>query len=180
MMEQLSKELDFPFLCCGKVLVGNTDADMEQLRRTMEQGAKNGAEGLSLIDEKKLHELVPAVVGKFAMWSKTSGILDPFLYTVALAENAHANGTEYFFDHEVTGITKGEGYVLHTARGDFRTRWVVNAAGLGCGKISDMLGITGYRVIGSKGNYIILNKKLGSCFLCRSIRFRAIPIWVFM
>lgn len=161
MMEQLSKELDFPFLRCGKVLVGNTDADMEQLRRTMEQGAKNGAEGLSLIDEKKLHELVPAVVGKFAMWSKTSGILDPFLYTVALAENAHANGTEYFFDHEVTGITKGDGYVLHTNHGDFRTRWVVNAAGLGCGKISDMLGITGYRVIGSKGNYIILNKKLG-------------------
>ena len=43
-----------------------------------------------MIDEAKLHELVPAVVGKFAMWSKNSGIMDPFLYTVALAENAHA------------------------------------------------------------------------------------------
>lgn len=162
MMDQLSKELDFPFIRCGKVLVGNTPEDMEQLRRTMEQGAKNGAEGLELIDEAKLHELVPAVVGKFAMWSKTSGILDPFLYTVALAENAHANGAEYYFDHEVTGITREEGYVIHTVCGDFRTRWVVNAAGLGCKKISDMLGITGYRVMGSKGNYIILNKKLGA------------------
>lgn len=35
-----------------------------------------------MIDEAKLHELVPAVVGKFAMWSKNSGIMDPFLYTV--------------------------------------------------------------------------------------------------
>lgn len=162
MMDQLSRELDFPFIRCGKVLVGNTDADMEQLRRTMEQGAKNGAEGLSLIGEEKLHELVPAVVGKFAMWSRTSGILDPFLYTVALAENAHANGAAYYFDHEVTGITRtGDGYQIRTVHGDFRTRWVVNAAGLGCRRISDMLGITGYRVIGSKGNYIILNKKLG-------------------
>lgn len=162
MMEDLSKELDFPFRRCGKVLVGNTGEDMEQLKRTMEQGAKNGATGLELIGEEKLHELVPAVVGKFAMWSKTSGILDPFLYTVALAENAHANGVSYYFDHEVTGITRTDVYEIRTNHGSFRTRWVVNAAGLGCRKISDLLGITGYRVIGSKGNYIILNKKLGA------------------
>ena len=29
MMGELSKELDFPFKRCGKVLVGNTDEDME-------------------------------------------------------------------------------------------------------------------------------------------------------
>ncbi len=162
MMERLSRELDFPFIRCGKVLVGNTKEDMEQLERTMVQGEKNGAEGLTLIGEEKLHELVPAVVGKFAMWSQTSGILDPFLYTVALAENAHANGVSFYFDHEVTGIDRGEAYVIHTNHGAFKARWVVNAAGLGCKKISDLLGITGYRVIGSKGNYIILNKKLGA------------------
>ena len=59
-----------------------------------------------MIDEAKLHELVPAVVGKFAMWSKNSGIMDPFLYTVALAENAHANGVDFFFDRKVTAITR--------------------------------------------------------------------------
>ena len=170
MMEQLSKELDFPFIRCGKVLVGNTDEDMAQLKRTMDQGAKNGASGLELIDTHKLHQLVPAVVGKFAMWSKTSGILDPFLFTVGLAENAHANGVSFYFDHEVTGIsreTEEDGkthshYVLDTPHGQFKTRWVINAAGLGCKKISDMLGITGYRVIGSKGHYIILKKELGA------------------
>ena len=104
MMDKLAAELDFPFKRCGKVLVGNTPADMEQLQRTMEQGAINGMDGLELVDEARLHELVPAVVGKFAMWSKNSGIMDPFLYTIALAENAHANGVSYFFDHEVTGI----------------------------------------------------------------------------
>lgn len=170
MMEQLSQELDFPFIRCGKVLVGNTEEDMKQLERTMAQGAKNGASGLELIDEEKLHQLVPAVVGKFAMWSKTSGILDPFLFTVGLAENAHANGVSFLFGHEVTGISREQAgtapsdfyYILHTAHGDFKTRWVVNAAGLGCKVISDMLGITGYRVVGSKGNYIILKKQMGA------------------
>ncbi len=170
MMEQLSKELDFPFIRCGKVLVGNTDEDMAQLKRTMDQGAKNGAAGLELIDTDKLHQLVPAVVGKFAMWSKTSGILDPFLFTVGLAENAHANGVSFYFDREVTGISRETGedgkthshYVLDTPHGQFKARWVINAAGLGCKKISDMLGIAGYRVIGSKGQYIILKKELGA------------------
>ena len=69
-MGQLAEELNFPFKRCGKVLVGNTPEDMEQLERTMKQGAVNGCTGLEMIDEAKLHELVPAVVGKFAMWSK--------------------------------------------------------------------------------------------------------------
>ena len=161
-MGQLAEELNFPFKRCGKVLVGNTPEDMEQLERTMKQGAVNGCTGLEMIDEAKLHELVPAVVGKFAMWSKNSGIMDPFLYTVALAENAHANSVDFFFDHKVEAITReNELYYLHTAHGDFCTRWVVNAAGLGAKQISDLLGLTGYRVIGSRSNYIILHKRMG-------------------
>jgi len=41
-MDQLAEELNFPFKRCGKVLVGNTPEDMEQLERTMKQGAVNG------------------------------------------------------------------------------------------------------------------------------------------
>ena len=160
MMDQLSEELDFRFQRCGKVLVGNTDEDMETLKRTLKQGEANGARGLVIIDKERLHELVPAVVGEFAMFSPYSGILDPFNYTIALAENAHDNGVDYYLDHEVTAIGDGV-YRLATDKGTFSARWVVNSAGLGCGRISDMLGIKGYKVIGSKGDYIILDKRTG-------------------
>lgn len=163
MMGDLAEELDFPFLRCGKVLVGNTQEDMETLKRILQQGAANGAANLQIIDRERLHELVPAVVGEFAMLSGNSGILDPFQYTVALAENAHLNGADYYFDHEVTEITRNQNqnYILHTIHGDYECRWIVNAAGLGCGKVSEMLGIKGYHVIGSKGDYIILDKCTG-------------------
>lgn len=163
MMDQLSEELDFRFQRCGKVLVGNMDEDMETLKRTLKQGEANGARGLVIIDKERLHELVPAVVGEFAMFSPYSGILDPFNYTIALAENAHDNGVDYYLDHEVTAIERdGDGvYRLATDKGTFSARWVVNSAGLGCGRISDMLGIKGYKVIGSKGDYIILDKRTG-------------------
>ena len=164
MMDQLSKELGFRFIRCGKVLVGNTKEDMETLERTLMQGEKNGTKGLVIIDKEELHRLVPAVVGEFAMFSPNSGIVDPFNYTIALAENAHDNGVDYYLDHEVTGIKRGQDgiYAIETPKGTFYTRWVVNSAGLGCGKISDMLGIRGYKVIGSKGDYIILDKRTGS------------------
>lgn len=162
-MGRLASELDFAFDRCGKVLVGNTPEDMETLERTMKQGAANGVTTLELVDKKRLHELVPAVNGEFAMYSPDSGIVDPFHYTIALAENACANGVDYFFDHEVTDIKRDEeGHYVITASGkEFHTRWVVNSAGLGCGKISELLGLKGYKIIGSKGDYIILDKRTG-------------------
>lgn len=163
MMDQLSEELGFSFKRCGKVLVGNTEEDMEVLKRTLKQGEINNSEGLVLVDKEGLHQLVPAVVGEFAMFSPNSGVVDPFNYTIALAENAHENGVDYYFDHEVIDISKGEDgiYKITTVKGDYYTRWVVNSAGLGCGKISDLLGIKGYKIIGSKGDYIILDKRTG-------------------
>lgn len=162
MMDKLSEELGFPFRRCGKVLVGKTEEDLASLRRTIEQGGRNGAAGLRLIDKEELRRLAPKAVGEFAMYSENSGILDPFLYTIALAENAARNGVRYFFDHEVTAVRREDGlWKLATSQGEYQARWVVNSAGLGCGKISDMLGIKGYRVIGSKGDYIILDRRTG-------------------
>lgn len=161
-MEQLSKDLGFSFKRCGKVLVGKSEEDLETLKRTIIQGEKNGATKLRLIDKEELHRIVPTAVGEFAMFSENSGIVDPFNYTIALAENAVQNGASYYFDNEVTSIERGEdGYQVTTTQAVYQTRWVINCAGLGCGKISDMLGIKGYRVIGSKGDYIILDRRTG-------------------
>lgn len=161
-MQQLSEELGFTFKRCGKVLVGKTDEDLETLKRTIAQGGRNGAAKLRLLNKEELHEVCPTAVGEFAMFSENSGILDPFNYTIALAENAVQNGVKYHLNTKVTGIDRdADGYHITTDQGRFDTRWVINSAGLGCGEISEMLGISGYRVIGSKGDYIILDRRTG-------------------
>ncbi len=165
MMDQLSKELGFEFKRCGKVLVGKTDEDLENLKKTMAQGEKNGASNLFLLNKEELHKVCPTAVGEFAMFSKNSGILDPFNYTIALAENAVNNGAKYFFNNEVIDIKfdkQEKEYSVTTTKDTYKTSWVINAAGLGCGKISDMLSIKGYKIIGSKGDYIILDRRLGA------------------
>jgi len=161
--DDLAKELDIPFKRTGKVLVGNTKQDYEGLQKTIENGIKNGCVGLEMIDKECLHQLVPAVVGEFAMLSPQSGIVDPFQYTIGLAENAKMNGVDFYFDHEVIGIDRLDDGIsnIHTIQGEFNTRWVINSAGLGSVEISEMLGIGGYHMEPTKGNYIILDKRLG-------------------
>ncbi len=98
------------------------------------------------------------------MWSKNSGIMDPFLvYGRAGGERPRQRRRNYFFGRKVLDIRREIGRLRpHHAQGEYRTRWVVNAAGLGASKISDLLGLTGYRVVGSRSNYIILHKRMGA------------------
>ncbi|MBF7097294.1 NAD(P)/FAD-dependent oxidoreductase [Alkalibacter mobilis] len=161
--DKVAKELDVPFKRTGKVLVGNTPEDMESLKQTMAIGEINGAVGLELIDEKRLKELVPTVEGKFAMYSPMSGILDPFQYTIGLAENAAKNGVKFNFNSEVTGINPKEdgSYGVETKSGSYTAKWIINAAGLGAVKISEMLGIGRYEMGATRGHYIVLDKNVG-------------------
>ncbi len=161
--DDVASQLDFPFKRTGKVLVGNTKEEMESLKDTLRIGEINGAVGLEIIDEKRLKELVPTVEGTFALFSPMSGILDPFQYTIGLAENAVKNGVRYHLKREVIGIQRlDEGlYQLETSKETFLTKWVINAAGLGAVKISEMLGISGYKMGATRGHYIVLDKTVG-------------------
>ena len=105
---------------------------------------QNGVEGLELLDKAALHALEPAVSDKAvaALWAPTGAILCPFGMTVALAENAAANGCVFRFNTEVSRIERRGGFFrLHTG-GDFiDARVVISAAGvkIGC-KTGDLFG----------------------------------------
>ena len=169
--DQVARELDVPFKRTGKLIVGFTDEHRQRLEQFMARGEANGVKGLELIDRKRMDELDPSAGGNFAMWCPASGILDPFLYTIALAENAVHNGAEYHLNCAFTGETRqADGtHLLHTTRGDFHTRWVVNSAGLNSAVVSEQLGIPGYVIKPVKGEYFVLDKLAG--------QFAKIPVY---
>lgn len=167
--DQVAKELDIPFKRTGKVVVGFDEDDKEKLIKIKEQGDKNGVPGLEIINRERIKELAPYVDGEFAMYSPATGTLNPFIYTIALAENAHHNGVDFFFDNEVINIKLMEysidniidSYEIITTKGSFTTKWVINSAGLGADKIARMLGIHDYTLFPCRGEYFILDKKAG-------------------
>ena len=169
--DQVAKELDVPFKRTGKLIVGFTEEHRQRLLKMIERGKTNGVPGMELIDRKRMDEIDPSAGGNFAIYCPSSGILDPFIYTIALAENAVKNGAEYHLYTEVTGHDfSGDGkHVLHTNKGDFQARWVVNSAGLNSARISDMMGVPGYVIQPVKGEYFVLDKKAGA--------FAKIPVY---
>lgn len=169
--DQVARELDVPFKRTGKLIVGFTEEHRQRLLKMIERGKTNGVPGMELIDRKRMDEIDPSAGGNFAIYCPSSGILDPFIYTIALAENAVKNGVEYHLYTEVTGHDFAEDgkHVLHTSRGDFLARWVINSAGLNSAKISDMMGVPGYVIQPVKGEYFVLDKKAGA--------FAKIPVY---
>ena len=164
MVPGLAKELDFPFRRNGSLVVCMSEEDMHRLLALYENGVKNGVEGLEIVDARRLHELEPNVSKNAvaALWAPTGGIVCPFNMTIALAENANANGVDFRFNTKVTGFTRGEeGWTVHTEQGDFRTRYVVNAAGVYADVLHNMVSPRKLHITPRRGDYCLLDRQVG-------------------
>ncbi|MGG7164832.1 NAD(P)/FAD-dependent oxidoreductase [Clostridium ihumii] len=160
--DKVAKELNIPFKRTGKLVTGFSDEDIKVLEELKEKGDKNGVKGLEIVSEKRIKELAPNVKGTKALYSPMTGILDPFIYTIALAENACENGVEFYLGREVKEIKRKEQYYeIITNKETYFTKWVINSAGLNSDKIARMLGITDYTIYPCRGEYFILDQKAG-------------------
>ncbi|MDO5416971.1 MAG: NAD(P)/FAD-dependent oxidoreductase [Lachnospiraceae bacterium] len=163
--DQVAAELGVPFRRTGKLVVGFTDQDRENILKYKAIGETNGVEGMRMIGKEEIAAIDPNAGGEFAMYVPSSGILDPMQYTIALAENACRNGAVFRFGQRVTGITRNAVENIYTVETDtdrFEAKWLINCAGMYASQISAMLGYPDYPVKGFKGEYYVLDKKAGA------------------
>lgn len=173
-MERLSKELDFSFQRNGSLVLCFRAEEKDKLQKLYDKGLKNGVPELQLLSGDEARELEPNLSSSVvaALYAPTGGIVCPFGLTIALAENACVNGAQFYFNTEVTGIDKLlDGYLLHTTKGDFESRIVVNAAGVYADTLHNMVSENKMTLIARKENiaYMIskqedLYQKLSSSF----------------
>lgn len=165
MMEQLSKDLDFPFKQNGSLVVCTDESTRDGLQALLERGIKNGVEGLRIVEREELVKMEPNISDEAvaALYAPTGGIVCPFNLNIALAENAYVNGVEFRFNTEVTDIRKEEeGFTLCTNNGDVRARYVVNAAGVYADKFHNMVSEKKINIIARRGDYCLLDKTAGT------------------
>lgn len=163
LMADLCRELKVKIDYIGKLTVAQDETDIETLKRLKEQGETNGVPGLEILDADQMRKKQPDVGGISALWSPSTGIICPYGLTIALAENANLNGVKYFLGHEVTAIQrKDKGFMVQSAKGKtFNAEIIINAAGLFADRICGMLGIDKYKIYPCRGEYLILDKRLG-------------------
>ena len=123
--DRVSTELGVPFRRCGKLIVGFGEEERIRLEALYRRGLSNHIPGLRWIDRDGIKALEPNADGDFAIHVPSAGVLCPFTYTIALAENAAQNGVDYHFDREVTNISREKDgmFRLETTGGEYRARW---------------------------------------------------------
>ena len=133
LMYEWAEELHFRVDRCGSLVVCVSEADMAGLFLLKERGEQNGVPDLRIIDRDELLEMEPNISDEAvgALWAPTGGIVDPFGLTVALAENAAANGVDFRFNAPVSDVhPDGDGWVVVAGGQSIHARAVVNAAGV--------------------------------------------------
>jgi glycerol-3-phosphate dehydrogenase len=158
LIPKLAAELNFPYKKIGKLVISNDKYGLTELKRLKETGDKNGCIGLEIITEKQISHIEPKVKAKYALFSKETAIISPYLFTIALAENALKNGANFFLNNEVIRIKKDENFFIQTKKDIFYSRWLINAAGLFSDKVSCLAGDNGHRIFPCRGEYMVTDK----------------------
>ncbi|MDO4294030.1 MAG: NAD(P)/FAD-dependent oxidoreductase [Eubacteriales bacterium] len=168
MMDTLARELDFPFVRNGSLVLCFDEAQLPKLQALAERGRQNGVPGLRIVTGPEMKALEPALSDqvKALLYCPTGGIVCPFLMTVALAENAFVNGAGFRFHTTVTGLspcTEQTGWQLVTKEGErFEARCVVNAAGVYADAIHNLVCPDRLSITPRRGEYQLLDKKAGN------------------
>ena len=158
---EICEKLDVEHDICGGFVLAFSEAEMDHVRMLYERGVANGVKDLRVIDGEEARRLEPnlssEVVG--ALYCVHTGVINPWEYTLAMAETAVRNGTEFIRSTKVTGITREEDHwLLTTTRGEIRSRFVVNAAGLGAEELHNLVAAPVFRTTPNRGEYYLLDR----------------------
>ncbi|EMR73670.1 putative dehydrogenase [Thermoplasmatales archaeon SCGC AB-539-N05] len=161
MFQTLADELGFPLQWVGKYILAKNQDEVKELKRLKKVGDANGVPDLKIVEGSKVNE--SNISCHAALWVLTAGIISPYEFTIALAENAVANNVKFLLETKVTGMKKQKDhFMINTNKGDFQAQVVVNAAGLNCRNIVYMLEEPDFQVYPCRGEYLVLDKKYSS------------------
>ena len=163
MYPELAKKLNFDYNPIGSLVLAFDDDGLAKIKALYERGLKNGVKDMELLNQDQLRALEPNISEQSlgALYAKSAGIIAPYQATWAFAESAVINGVEFLRDTMVHSIAKKEDgtFSLETSKGELKTRFVINAAGLAADKVSRMAGAREFTIVQRRGEYCLLDNK---------------------
>ena len=162
--KKLAIELKVDFKEVDELFLALDPSHIANLETLWKRGKEYGLEGCEIIGPEKIHELEPHVTPKAlsALVVRGLGSIYPPEWAFALSENACQNGVRLHFRTPVTGIDtkKDFAYVVHTEKEPFKSRYIINAAGLFADEIAAMVGDRDIELTLTKGTMAIFDKSV--------------------
>jgi len=168
----LSRELDFLYKPLPSLVVAFADEQVAHLEKLYAQGVENGVPGMYIATPKRLRELEPHISREAvaALVAPSAGIVEPWGAAIAACENAMDNGAALTLNERVIAMEKdGDSFRVRTDKAEYRTRTVVNCAGVWSDKIHDMLLPHSFEILPRLGQYYLLDRR--ALPLCRNTLF---------
>ncbi|MEA4911840.1 MAG: FAD-dependent oxidoreductase [Oscillospiraceae bacterium] len=163
MFDRLSQELGFEFSRPGQVLAFSRAALYPLLFLTKPYFRAMGLGRVRVFNKKQLHAFEPQAASSLCcgLFFPTGGILCPYNFTIAYAENAAHNGARIALETAVLSMETKDGVIaaVKTNRDTVYPKLVVNAAGVFSEEIARMAGDRFFSIHPRKGTNIILDKK---------------------
>jgi len=162
---ELCERLDIPHSKCGSLVLAFSGEEVAELERLFQKAKENGVSGVTILSKDEVLEMEPNLSTEVvaALYAPTAMIVDPWEYTLALAETAVRNGVELRLECEVMGIAEVDGgYRLSTTGGDVGARAVLNAAGVHADEIHNMVAEPSFSIRPAKGEYCLMDKSEGT------------------
>jgi glycerol-3-phosphate dehydrogenase len=172
MFDKLSEELEFPFKRIGAFVLCLDEKDLYKLKDLKKQGEVNGVPDLKILGREELKALEPNISDNAvaALYAPSSGIVCPYEMTIALAENAAANGVEFRFNTRALNIEKKitryldkylNIYLVDTDNEKLEAKMIINAAGVYADELNNMVSSKKLSIIPRKGQYCLFDKEVG-------------------
>lgn len=164
MMKTFCEQYQVPYRNNGSLVLAFAKEDINKLEVLKTQGVKNGVPGLTILSKEELLAMEPNLSQNVfgALYAPTGGIVDPFELTIAQAEVANSNGTEFKFNALVTNIIKKDKhfdvYVNDTI---IQAKTIVNCAGVFSDEINNLVSKHLLKITPRKGEYCLFDKEVG-------------------
>lgn len=161
--QSLAHELGFPLKWIGKYVIAKNEDEIKELERLKKTGHQNNVPNLLIQDGSTVKKKEPNISCVAALWVPTAGIISPYEFTIALAENAAENNIRFFLETKVTDLKKhSDCFLIKTNKGEFQADVIVNATGLNCREIFSLLETPDFQVYPCRGQYLVLDKSYGT------------------
>jgi L-2-hydroxyglutarate oxidase LhgO len=138
---------------CGKLIVAATHGEIASLDALAARAASNGV-AVEMVDSSFIAAREPHVAGIAALWSPTTGRIEPEAFVGTLQRLSEAAGVAVLPGSPVLGARpSSERIVLDTPHESIAAATVINAAGLYADEVSAMLGGERFTIYPCRGEY---------------------------
>lgn len=146
---------EIPCERCGKLVLATTANELAPLEELARRGQANGLEGVLRLDGAGIREREPHARGVAGLFVPQTGIVDYVQVAQAMGRVVAQCGGRIQLNAKLRKVDRrAEGFALETSAGRFRSRILVNCAGLHSDQVASLCGMRpAVRIIPFRGEY---------------------------